>query len=197
MTAIGVGRGFGQHLPARPAARLGRQRHPDAGHPRLASRTCVEKDTDATLSQTREPAGPSTPLVHVPDAARGTPGQSANIAVSGGGAPSATPLVAPTGAANAGTVYLILSRTVAVFSRIAILIGLVAGGFIAALALFGTVAASGVRSMSAVPYEGNQNLVIVALSLSMGIIPIAVPASTTSARPGSKRSSIPASVRPR
>jgi xanthine/uracil permease len=84
-------------------------------------------------------------------------------------------LVAPTGAANAGTVYLILSRTVAVFSRIAILIGLVAGGVIAALALFGTVAASGVRSMSAVHYEGNQNLVIVALSISMGIIPIAVP----------------------
>ena len=45
----------------------------------------------------------------------------------------------------------------------------------AGLALFGSVAASGIRSLSAVHYEGNQNLVIVALSISMGIIPIAVP----------------------
>ena len=45
----------------------------------------------------------------------------------------------------------------------------------AGLALFGTVAASGIRSLSAVHYEGNQNLVIVALSLAMGIIPIAIP----------------------
>ena len=45
----------------------------------------------------------------------------------------------------------------------------------AGLALFGTVAASGIRSLSAVHYEGSQNLIIVALSISMGIIPIAVP----------------------
>ncbi len=45
----------------------------------------------------------------------------------------------------------------------------------AGLALFGTVAASGIRSLSAVHYEGNHNLIIVALSISMGIIPIAVP----------------------
>ena len=45
----------------------------------------------------------------------------------------------------------------------------------AGLALFGTVAASGIRSLSAVHYEGNDNIVIVALSIGMGIIPIAVP----------------------
>ena len=45
----------------------------------------------------------------------------------------------------------------------------------AGLALFGSVAASGIRSLSAVHYEGNQNLVIVALSIGMGVIPIAVP----------------------
>jgi len=45
----------------------------------------------------------------------------------------------------------------------------------AGLALFGSVAASGIRSLAAVRYEGNQNLVIVALSIGMGIIPIAVP----------------------
>ena len=45
----------------------------------------------------------------------------------------------------------------------------------AGLALFGTVAASGIRSLSAVKYEGNANLIIVALAVGMGIIPIAVP----------------------
>jgi uric acid transporter len=45
----------------------------------------------------------------------------------------------------------------------------------AGLALFGTVAASGIRSLSAVEYEGNTNLVIVAVAIGMGLIPIAVP----------------------
>jgi xanthine permease len=45
----------------------------------------------------------------------------------------------------------------------------------AGLALFGTVAASGIRSLSAVKYEGNANLIIVAVAIGMGIIPIAVP----------------------
>jgi len=45
----------------------------------------------------------------------------------------------------------------------------------AGLALFGTVAASGIRTLSRVEYEGNANLVIVACSIGMGIIPIASP----------------------
>jgi uric acid transporter len=45
----------------------------------------------------------------------------------------------------------------------------------AGLALFGTVAASGIRSLSAVDYEGNANIVIVALAIGVGVIPIAVP----------------------
>jgi xanthine permease len=45
----------------------------------------------------------------------------------------------------------------------------------AGLALFGTVAASGIRSLSAVDYEGNANLIIVALAIGMGVIPITVP----------------------
>ncbi len=45
----------------------------------------------------------------------------------------------------------------------------------AGLALFGTVAASGIRTLTRIDFSGNANLVIVALSLSMGIIPIAVP----------------------
>ena len=45
----------------------------------------------------------------------------------------------------------------------------------AGLALFGTVAASGIRTLSKVDFSGNANLVIVAFSLGMGVIPIAVP----------------------
>ena len=45
----------------------------------------------------------------------------------------------------------------------------------AGLALFATVAASGIKALSRVSYEGNNNLIIVALSIGMGVIPIAVP----------------------
>jgi uracil-xanthine permease len=45
----------------------------------------------------------------------------------------------------------------------------------AGLALFGTVAASGIRALSRVDYEGNANLVIVAVAMGMGVLPIAVP----------------------
>ncbi len=45
----------------------------------------------------------------------------------------------------------------------------------AGLALFGTVAASGIRTLSKVNYEGNANLVIVAIALGLGVVPIAVP----------------------
>jgi xanthine/uracil permease len=45
----------------------------------------------------------------------------------------------------------------------------------AGLALFGTVAASGIRTLSRVDFSGNANLVVVAFAIGMGIIPIAVP----------------------
>ena len=45
----------------------------------------------------------------------------------------------------------------------------------AGLALFGTVAASGIRTLSRVDFAGNANIVIVAFAIGMGIIPIAVP----------------------
>ena len=45
----------------------------------------------------------------------------------------------------------------------------------AGIALFGTVAASGIRTLSKVDFSGNANLVIVAFAIGMGIIPIAVP----------------------
>jgi xanthine permease len=45
----------------------------------------------------------------------------------------------------------------------------------AGLALFGTVAASGIRALGKVDYEGNANIIIVAVSIAVGVVPIAVP----------------------
>lgn len=45
----------------------------------------------------------------------------------------------------------------------------------AGIVLFGTVAASGIRTLSKVEYDGNLNLVIVATAIAFGIIPIASP----------------------
>ena len=93
-------------------------------------------------------------------------------------------------AQNVGLVAVtgIRSRfVVTVSGLILVLLGLfpVAGAFVAVvplpvlggagLALFGTVAASGIRTLSKVDYEGNANLVIVAVALGLGVIPISVP----------------------
>ncbi len=45
----------------------------------------------------------------------------------------------------------------------------------AGIVLFGTVAASGIRTLAKVEYHNNMNLIIVATSIGMGIIPIAAP----------------------
>lgn len=45
----------------------------------------------------------------------------------------------------------------------------------AGLALFGTVAASGIRALSRVEYDGTSNIIIVAVAVGMGVIPIASP----------------------
>ncbi len=46
----------------------------------------------------------------------------------------------------------------------------------AGIVLFGSVAASGIRTLSKVDYDGNLNIVLVATALGFGMIPIAVPA---------------------
>ncbi|WP_022889070.1 nucleobase:cation symporter-2 family protein [Agromyces italicus] len=46
----------------------------------------------------------------------------------------------------------------------------------AGIVLFGTVAASGIRTLASVDYRGNMNLVIVATSLGFGMLPIVAPA---------------------
>lgn len=45
----------------------------------------------------------------------------------------------------------------------------------AGIVLFGTVAASGIRTLSKVDYKDNMNLVIVAVSLAFGMIPVVAP----------------------
>ncbi|ANY08952.1 nucleobase:cation symporter-2 family protein [Pseudonocardia sp. HH130630-07] len=45
----------------------------------------------------------------------------------------------------------------------------------AGLALFATVAASGIRSLGGVDFDGHANLVIVAVALGLGVLPIAAP----------------------
>jgi len=45
----------------------------------------------------------------------------------------------------------------------------------AGIVLFGSVAASGIRTLAKVDYRGNMNLVIVATSLGIGMLPIAAP----------------------
>ncbi|WP_019203805.1 nucleobase:cation symporter-2 family protein [Tsukamurella sp. 1534] len=45
----------------------------------------------------------------------------------------------------------------------------------AGLVLFGSVAASGIRTLSRVNYDGNLNMVIVATAIGMGLVPVAAP----------------------
>jgi uric acid transporter len=45
----------------------------------------------------------------------------------------------------------------------------------AGLVMFGSVAATGIRNLSKVDFEGNYNALIIAVSVAVGVIPIAVP----------------------
>jgi xanthine permease len=75
--------------------------------------------------------------------------------------------------AGSGVILLALGLVPKLGAVIASIPPGVLGG--AGLALFGTVAASGIRALSRVDYDGNANLVIVAVALGMGVLPIAVP----------------------
>jgi xanthine permease len=75
--------------------------------------------------------------------------------------------------AVSGGILLVLGLFPVLGALVALVPLPVLGG--AGLALFGTVAASGIRTLSRVDFSGNANIVIVAFSLGMGIIPIAVP----------------------
>ena len=111
-------------------------------------------------------------------------------------------------AQNVGLVSLtgVKSRYVATFAGgVLILLGLLPklGGIVegipqpvlggAGMALFGMVAASGIRTLTKVKFN-NANILVVAISIGVGLLPTVSPEiSTTSSRRGSRSSSTPAS----
>ncbi|WP_166360376.1 nucleobase:cation symporter-2 family protein [Pseudomonas akapageensis] len=73
-----------------------------------------------------------------------------------------------------GGVFLVVLGLLPIMGRIIAAVPTsVLGG--AGIVLFGTVAASGIRTLSKVDYRNNMNLIIVAASLGFGMIPIAAP----------------------
>ncbi|CAM5221701.1 Xanthine permease OS=Castellaniella defragrans OX=75697 GN=HNR28_000081 PE=3 SV=1 [Castellaniella defragrans] len=75
--------------------------------------------------------------------------------------------------ATSGLILLLLGLLPVIGRIIAAVPTAVLGG--AGLVLFGTVAASGIRTLAKVDYENNMNLIIVATSVGFGMIPIAAP----------------------
>jgi len=75
--------------------------------------------------------------------------------------------------ATAGLILVTLGLLPVMGRLVAAVPTAVLGG--AGLVLFGTVAASGIRTLAQVDYRNNMNLVIVATSIGFGMIPIAAP----------------------
>jgi xanthine permease len=75
--------------------------------------------------------------------------------------------------ATGGVILVVLGLFPKIGAVVAAVPQPVLGG--AGLALFATVAASGIRTLSRVSYEGNNNLIVVAVAIGMGVIPIAAP----------------------
>ena len=75
--------------------------------------------------------------------------------------------------AAGGAILVVLGLSPMAAAVFSLIPGPVLGG--AGVVLFGTVAASGVRTLSKVNYQGNNNLVIVAASLAFGLIPVVSP----------------------
>lgn len=76
--------------------------------------------------------------------------------------------------AFAGIILVVLGLMPIMGRVIATVPTAVLGG--AGIVLFGTVAASGIRTLAQVSYENNMNLIIVATSIGFGMLPIAAPA---------------------
>lgn len=75
--------------------------------------------------------------------------------------------------AAGGAILIVLGLSPVAAALFSVIPGPVLGG--AGIVLFGTVAASGVRTLSKVNYQGNNNLVIVAASVAFGLIPVVSP----------------------
>ena len=74
----------------------------------------------------------------------------------------------------AGGVILVILGVLPVMGRVVAAVPTpVLGG--AGIVLFGTVAASGIRTLSVVSYKNNMNMIIIATAIGAGIIPIAAP----------------------
>ncbi len=73
----------------------------------------------------------------------------------------------------AGVILMVLGLFPKLAAVVASIPQPVLGG--AGLVMFGTVAASGIKTLTKVRYEGNYNLLIVAVSIGVGLIPVAVP----------------------
>lgn len=76
---------------------------------------------------------------------------------------------------SAGGLILVILGLLPILGRVVTAVPTpVLGG--AGVVLFGTVAASGIRTLAKVDYKDNMNLIIVATSIGFGMIPIAAPA---------------------
>jgi xanthine permease len=75
--------------------------------------------------------------------------------------------------ATAGLILSILGLFPKLAALVASIPSPVLGG--AGLVMFGSVAASGIKALSKVQLEGNYNALIIAVSIAVGVIPIAVP----------------------
>lgn len=75
--------------------------------------------------------------------------------------------------AFAGIILIVLGLMPIMGRVIAAVPTAVLGG--AGIVLFGTVAASGIRTLSKVKYENNMNLIIIATSIGFGMLPISAP----------------------
>ncbi|MFD7712466.1 nucleobase:cation symporter-2 family protein [Streptomyces sp. NPDC059786] len=76
--------------------------------------------------------------------------------------------------AAAGGILVLLGLEPKLGAVVAAIPAPVLGG--AGLVMFGTVAASGLRTLAEVDFKGNHNLTVVAVSLAVGTLPVGVPA---------------------
>lgn len=75
--------------------------------------------------------------------------------------------------AAAGAILILLGLFPKSAAVVAAIPNAVLGG--AGIAMFGMVAASGIKTLSKVKFEGTHNMMVVAISVAIGLIPLAVP----------------------
>ncbi len=75
--------------------------------------------------------------------------------------------------AASGVILILLGLFPKLAAVVASIPNAVLGG--AGIAMFGMIIASGIRSLGKVNFEGNQNLMLVAISIGVSMIPIAAP----------------------